>query len=88
MTSERPNVLQVSGRAVTTTQDGSTVRLAVDGTTTGKVESRTVTTGTTLNGVTEITSGLKAGDQVLVSTPSFPGGAGAGANAATRGSAP
>jgi multidrug efflux pump subunit AcrA (membrane-fusion protein) len=71
VTATRPDVTQVSSRAVTTDQDGSTVKLAVDGTTTGRLETRTVTTGTTLNGMTEITSGLEPGDQVIVKLPAF-----------------
>lgn len=74
VTASRPDVVQVPARAVTTDDSGSSVRLAVDGTTTGKIETRTVTTGTTLNGQTEISSGLQPGDQVVITLPGFPGG--------------
>jgi hypothetical protein len=71
VTSHRSDVLQVPSRAVTTDQDGSSVQLAVDGTANGKIETRAVTTGETLGGMTEITSGLRAGDQVVISLPAF-----------------
>jgi macrolide-specific efflux system membrane fusion protein len=39
----------------------------------GSTESRTVTTGLTAGGMTEITSGLQAGEQVVITFPSFGG---------------
>ena len=65
-TKERADVVQVSTLAITTTDAGSTVVVATDGTTTGPTETRTVTTGLTANGNTEITSGLKAGEKVVI----------------------
>jgi macrolide-specific efflux system membrane fusion protein len=72
-TQERANVVQVSALAITTTDTGSTVTVAKDGTATGPTEVRTVTTGLTANGSTEITSGLKAGEKVII-TINRPGG--------------
>ena len=40
----------------------------------GPTEKRTVTTGITANGQTEITSGLEAGEQVVVTLPAALGG--------------
>lgn len=74
-TNTRENVVQVSALAVTTTNGVSTVTVATDGTTTGPTETRTVTTGLTANGNTEITSGLKAGEKVII-TITRPSGAG------------
>lgn len=89
VTATRPDVVQVPSRAVTTDDSGSTVRLAVDGTTTGKTETRTVTTGATLSGQTEITSGLTAGDKVVIALPVFsgqlPGGVGSNAGGSDAG---
>jgi macrolide-specific efflux system membrane fusion protein len=65
-TKQRANVVQVSSLAITTTDTGSTVTVATDGTATGPTETRTVTTGITANGNTEITSGLKAGEKVVI----------------------
>ncbi len=65
-TKERANVVQVSSLAITTNDSGSTVTVATDGTTNGPTETRTVTTGITANGNTEITSGLKAGEKVVI----------------------
>lgn len=74
-TNTRENVVQVSSVAVTTTNGASTVTVATDGTSTGPTETRTVTTGLTANGNTEITSGLKAGEKVVISI-TRPGGTG------------
>ncbi len=73
-TDVRNNVVQVSSRAITTTNGASTVVVATNGTLSGPTETRTVETGLTANGMTEITSGLKAGDKVVVTTPGFPSG--------------
>ncbi len=64
---QRQNVVQVSSLAITTANGVSTVVVAKDGTTTGPTETRTVTTGLVSGGSTEITAGLKAGEQVIVS---------------------
>ncbi len=74
-TNTRENVVQVSALAVTTTNGGSTVTVATDGSATGPTETRTVTTGLTANGNTEITSGLKAGEKVVIAI-TRPSGAG------------
>ncbi|MGZ6978414.1 MAG: efflux RND transporter periplasmic adaptor subunit [Acidimicrobiia bacterium] len=74
-TQQRANVIQVSSLAITTTDSGSTVSVATNGTTTGPTETRTVTTGLTSNGNTEVTSGLKPGEKVIISI-TRPGGAG------------
>jgi multidrug efflux pump subunit AcrA (membrane-fusion protein) len=71
---QRENVIQVPSIAVTTTSGGSTVTVARDGTTTGPTEVRTVATGLVSGGQTEITSGLRAGEQVVV-TITRPGAA-------------
>ncbi len=73
-TDVRNNVVQVSSRAITTTNGTSTVVVATDGTLNGSTETRTVKTGLTANGMTEITSGLKVGDKVIVTTPGLPSG--------------
>jgi len=44
-----------------------------------------VTTGITAGGATEITSGLKPGEQVVITLPSFFGTAGGGARTGTGG---
>jgi hypothetical protein len=67
-TDTRDNVLQVSSRAVTTANGVSTVTVATKGTVNGPTEQRRVTTGLTANGQTEITSGLKAGEKIIIKT--------------------
>jgi len=78
VTAERTDVLQVPTRAVSTDDTGSSVTVSTDGTADGATETRSVTIGLTASGMTEITSGLKAGEQVVISFP----GRGVG-NAAT-----
>lgn len=63
---QRENVVQVPSLAITTANGASTVVVAKDGTTTGPTETRTVTTGLVSGGQTEVTRGLQAGEQVLV----------------------
>jgi multidrug efflux pump subunit AcrA (membrane-fusion protein) len=70
-TTERTNVLQVPSQAITTSNGTSTVLVAKDGTADGPTETRTVEVGVSLNGQTEITSGLSKGDKVIVSVPDF-----------------
>jgi len=82
-TQVRPNVIQVPVRAVTTNSGVSTVVVATKGTLDGPTEVRTVQTGATANGMVEITSGLKEGEQVLVpvlqfTTPTTTANAGGG----------
>jgi macrolide-specific efflux system membrane fusion protein len=64
-TNTRNDVLQVPTRAVTTTNGGSTVTVRDN----GRDETRTVKTGLTANGMTEITAGLKEGEQVVIQLP-------------------
>ena len=72
-TSQRTDVIQVPAQAITTTNGSSTVLVAVDGTADGATEVRPVATGQTVNGQTEITSGVQPGEQVIVE---LAGGAG------------
>ena len=73
--SQRNDVIQVPERAVTTSGGQSVVTVSTDGATAdGATEQRTVTTGETANGMVEITSGLKAGEQVVIEVPGFPRG--------------
>jgi multidrug efflux pump subunit AcrA (membrane-fusion protein) len=63
------DVIEVPVRAVSTDANGrSTVTVALDGKTNGRTATRTVQTGRTAGGMVEITSGLKEGDQVIVTT--------------------
>lgn len=73
-TDSKSDVVQVTSRAVTTNNDQSQVTVATDGTADGATETRTVTTGETIDGRTEIVSGLSAGDKVIVQVPSFAAG--------------
>jgi macrolide-specific efflux system membrane fusion protein len=66
-TTARENVLQVSSAAVTTSNGRSTVEVTKNGTADGPSETRTVTTGLTSGGTTEITSGLTEGEKVVIS---------------------
>ena len=59
------NVVQVPAFAVTTTNGTATVTVSAD----GKKETRAVTTGLTSGGMVEITSGLAAGEQVVIARP-------------------
>lgn len=75
------NAIQVPTQAVTTTNAGATVMVAVN----GRKQRREVRTGLTSNGMVQVTSGLNAGEQVVVSIPTArrttTGGTGAGAGA-------
>lgn len=82
------NVILVPTGAVTTSNGKSTVELATKGTLSGPIETRAVTTGPSANGFVEITSGLKEGDQVVVTTASTSTAAGStssGSGATTSG---
>jgi membrane fusion protein, macrolide-specific efflux system len=50
------------------------VTVATSGKLGGPTETRTVTTGITAGGQTEITSGLKSGEQVVLTLPAALGG--------------
>jgi multidrug efflux pump subunit AcrA (membrane-fusion protein) len=67
-TSQLDDVLSVPLRAVSAQNGTSTVTLSLDGAT-GHTRSQTVTTGITSAGMVQITSGLSAGDRVVVTTP-------------------
>jgi multidrug efflux pump subunit AcrA (membrane-fusion protein) len=79
--SETANVLAVPLNAVTQSSGESYVTVSTN----GKTSRRTVTTGTTANGQIEITSGLQAGDQVVVTLPNFARNAGRNGNGNTNG---
>lgn len=71
---EKQNAVLVPVLAVSTANGESTVTVAKD----GSKETRSVTTGLTSGNMVEITSGLRAGDQVVVALPTFPGMGGQG----------
>ncbi len=71
---EVQNAVQVPSLAVTTTDGASTVKVR----TASGDETRTVTTGLTSGNLVQITSGLKAGEQVVVTFAFRGGGAGGG----------
>jgi multidrug efflux pump subunit AcrA (membrane-fusion protein) len=78
-TQAKTDVIQVPTRAVSTQNGKSVVTVATTGKLGGPTEARVVTTGVTAGGQTEITSGLKAGEQVVITIPAaFGGGAGRG----------
>jgi hypothetical protein len=66
------NVLEIPTLAITYSGSTATVKLRQGGSTT----SRTVTTGTSYGLETQVLSGLKSGDKVVVSIPTFPGARG------------
>ncbi len=69
--------IQVPSRAVTTDANGATtVLISTDGTVNGARQTRTVTTGLVSGGETQIVSGLRAGEHVVIAAPTFPGGFG------------
>lgn len=75
---ERTNVLLVPSAAVTTEDGRSTVRVALDGTADGRTETRDVTTGASSGNQLEVTSGLEAGEQVVIDVAGLAGRGGAG----------
>ena len=79
--SEKANVLAVPLNAVTQSNGESYVTVSTN----GKTAKRTVTTGTTANGQIEITSGLQAGDQVVVTLPNFARSVGRNGNGNSNG---
>jgi macrolide-specific efflux system membrane fusion protein len=75
------DVVQVPTFAVATTNAGSTVTVSAN----GKESTRTVTTGLTSGGMTQITSGLKGGEEVVLAFPGRGGGATTGTGATRTG---
>jgi hypothetical protein len=73
-TNAKSNVIQVPTRAISTQTGKSVVTVATDGKLDGNTATRVVTTGITAGGATEITSGLKPGEQVVITLPTFFGG--------------
>jgi hypothetical protein len=68
-TAQKANALLVPAIAVTTTNGQSTVTVATGGTADGPTVTRPVTTGGRSGALVEITSGLAAGDKVVVEVP-------------------
>jgi hypothetical protein len=66
------NVLEVPTQAIH--YNGTTATVTVD--TNGSRSTRTVTVGLTTNGLTQITSGVKAGDKVVTTTVQLNRGSG------------
>jgi macrolide-specific efflux system membrane fusion protein len=82
---EVQDVVQVPSFAVTTDGDSSTVTVTKD----GKEETREVTTGLTSGGMVEITSGLEAGEEVVIKLGGrFGGNGGTGGTGTQGGEAP
>jgi membrane fusion protein, macrolide-specific efflux system len=71
---EVKDAIQVPRFAISTTDGASTVTVSND----GKEETRTVTTGLTSGTMVQITSGLEAGEQVVLDFPDIGGGDGGG----------
>jgi multidrug efflux pump subunit AcrA (membrane-fusion protein) len=76
------NVLAVPVLAITRTNGASSVTVSANGAT----SSRVVTTGITSGGQVQITSGLQAGEQVVVTIPARRTTTGSGSNGSTNGS--
>jgi multidrug efflux pump subunit AcrA (membrane-fusion protein) len=68
-TAQKANALLIPAQAITTTNGQSTVTVATAGTADGPTETRTVTTGGRSGALIEVTSGLQAGDKVVVEVP-------------------
>jgi hypothetical protein len=75
-----PNVIQVPTLAVTQTNGQSFVTVSAA----GKKTKRAVTTGVTSGGQVQITSGLKAGEVVVVAIPSAATPRGSNGNTGNR----
>jgi macrolide-specific efflux system membrane fusion protein len=75
-----PNAIQVPTLAVSTNNGTSTVVVRTN----GHDETRTVTTGQRANGMVQITSGLTAGEQVVIRVPTFGNRTGADGNTGNR----
>ena len=81
--SQVADAIQVPAFAVSTASDGtSTLKVK----TAGGTETRTVTTGLTSGNLVQITSGLKAGESVVITFPSRPSFTGTGTGSRTSGS--
>ncbi len=70
-TNVRQDVLQVPVNAVTASNGTSTVTVATKGKLSGPTETRAVKTGTTANGMVEITDGVREGESVVVTVRQF-----------------
>ena len=84
---QKQNAVEVPTFAVSTQNGASTVTVSKN----GAKETRTVTTGLTSGNMTEITSGLAAGEKVVITVPNIPGltgRGGTGNNGRQGGSAP
>jgi hypothetical protein len=77
-TQAKNNVIEVPTRAISTQNGVSVVTISTNGKVGGPTTTRTVTTGLTAGGETEITSGLKVGEHVVITVPSIFGGVGTG----------
>jgi hypothetical protein len=74
-TQAKHDVLEVPTRAISTQNGSPVVTVATTGKVGGPTAVRAVTTGLTAGGETEITSGLRQGEDVVITLPAF-GGAG------------
>jgi hypothetical protein len=72
-TQAKSDAIQVPTRAISTRNGQSVVTVATSGKAGGPTATRTVTTGITAGGETEITSGLQPGEQVVITLPTFGG---------------
>jgi macrolide-specific efflux system membrane fusion protein len=70
VTGQRNGVLLVPALALSSANGRPTVMVASTNDANGPTAVRTVTTGATSNGMIEITSGLRAGDRVVITLPS------------------
>lgn len=84
-TNAKNDVIQVPTRALSTANGKTVVTVSKDGKVGGPTETRVVATGITAGGQTEITSGLKAGEQVVITLPTFFGTGGAGGTTGRNG---
>ena len=69
-------MLEVPTRAISTRNGSPVVIVATTGKVGGPTTVRTVSTGLTAVGETEITAGLHQGEYVVITLPSFGGGTG------------
>jgi len=76
-TQAKNDVLEVPTRAISTQNGSPVVTVATTGKVGGPTTVRKITTGLTAGGETEITSGLRRGEDVVITLPTF-GGAGTG----------